>query len=528
MAAVLAAALFFAPSAAQAAALPPATPAAPPSTTTFYPQTGHSLSFGFKRFFDTHGGLDNFGYPRTEEIVENGWTVQYFQRARFEYHPEFAGTPYEVELGLLGDMLAPQPFDKAPPAPGARFYQETSHNLAGPFLKYFESGGGLDVYGYPTSEPFDSNGATVQYFQRARFEMRVGAIQLGLLGDELLAQRAAQASAAQPGPSSGDNSAASVAGGPPPLPFAAPARISVEMALAPMPAVPTLRVAVFGASPPANSVTLTATGPFNLTDSSGRQLGTGVGGQQVRVTATSPASYTVVLGQQTLSSALPVRLIPLSGGLAQELDLSTITRDYHGVLEAVYSTKTNKLWVVDEVGLEDYVKGIGEETEGLPPEVYKAFTVAYRTYALAVQARHNSDGPAWGEPFDLGASTDAVAPYTGANQIYSGAHREALGPLLTTGQQATAGQVATYNGAIAITPYFASSDGRTRSWDEVWHAKDHPWLVSVSDPDDAGQPLRGHGVGMPMRAAIQRSQAGWSYDQILRYFYTGIRLTRMY
>jgi len=28
--------------------------------------------------------------------------VQYFERARFEYHPENAGTPYVVLLGLLG------------------------------------------------------------------------------------------------------------------------------------------------------------------------------------------------------------------------------------------------------------------------------------------------------------------------------------------------------------------------------------------------------------------------------------------
>lgn len=52
-----------------------------------------------------------FGYPISEELDEgNGdgsgraYTVQYFQRARFEYHPELAGTPYEVQLGLLGDQ----------------------------------------------------------------------------------------------------------------------------------------------------------------------------------------------------------------------------------------------------------------------------------------------------------------------------------------------------------------------------------------------------------------------------------------
>jgi len=34
--------------------------------------------------------------------------VQYFERERFEYHPESAGTPYEVELGRLGAQVARQ------------------------------------------------------------------------------------------------------------------------------------------------------------------------------------------------------------------------------------------------------------------------------------------------------------------------------------------------------------------------------------------------------------------------------------
>ena len=28
--------------------------------------------------------------------------MQYFERARLEHHPEHAGTPYEVLLGLMG------------------------------------------------------------------------------------------------------------------------------------------------------------------------------------------------------------------------------------------------------------------------------------------------------------------------------------------------------------------------------------------------------------------------------------------
>jgi murein DD-endopeptidase MepM/ murein hydrolase activator NlpD len=70
----------------------------------YFPQTGHSLSLGFKRYWDTHGGLAIFGYPISEEISEGGYTVQYFERNRFEYHPENSGTPYEVLLGLLGSL----------------------------------------------------------------------------------------------------------------------------------------------------------------------------------------------------------------------------------------------------------------------------------------------------------------------------------------------------------------------------------------------------------------------------------------
>jgi lipoprotein-anchoring transpeptidase ErfK/SrfK len=71
-----------------------------------FPETGHSLSYAFKRYWETHGGLWQFGYPISEEFVENGFTVQYFERARFEYHPEHAGTQYEVLLGLLGHDYA--------------------------------------------------------------------------------------------------------------------------------------------------------------------------------------------------------------------------------------------------------------------------------------------------------------------------------------------------------------------------------------------------------------------------------------
>ena len=51
-------------------------------------------------------------------------------------------------------------------------------------------------------------------------------------------------------------------------------------------------------------------------------------------------------------------------------------------------------------------------------------------------------------------------------------------------------------GAQVITPYFTWSDGRTRSWTDVWGGSTKPWLVSVEAPYDVGKNLYGHGVGM--------------------------------
>jgi hypothetical protein len=73
----------------------------------FFSETNHHVSdrAGFLNYWRENGGVLLFGYPISEEIVENGRVVQYFERARFEYHPENAGTPYEVLLGQFGRRI---------------------------------------------------------------------------------------------------------------------------------------------------------------------------------------------------------------------------------------------------------------------------------------------------------------------------------------------------------------------------------------------------------------------------------------
>jgi hypothetical protein len=98
--------------------------------TTLFSQTGKRVGGAFAVYWQTHGGLAQQGYPISEEFVEksdlNGETyqVQYFERAVFEYHPEFQ-PPNNVLLSQLGttcygeQYLEVQPLAAPQPVPPA-------------------------------------------------------------------------------------------------------------------------------------------------------------------------------------------------------------------------------------------------------------------------------------------------------------------------------------------------------------------------------------------------------------------------
>jgi hypothetical protein len=69
----------------------------------YYPETQHILAYAFLNFYDANGGVDIFGYPITEFMLENGRIVQYFQRAKMEWYPELSGDQ-RVQLGDLGSL----------------------------------------------------------------------------------------------------------------------------------------------------------------------------------------------------------------------------------------------------------------------------------------------------------------------------------------------------------------------------------------------------------------------------------------
>ncbi len=93
-----------------------------------FPETGHQVCGAFAAYWRANGGLERFGFPVTGEFTAElegrPYTVQYFERRRFELHPEIA--PDAVLLGLLGREVldarqgqppAPQPQPQPPPQP---------------------------------------------------------------------------------------------------------------------------------------------------------------------------------------------------------------------------------------------------------------------------------------------------------------------------------------------------------------------------------------------------------------------------
>jgi uncharacterized protein YkwD len=135
--------------------------------------TDQPLQGAFLQTYQKYG-LSLIGYPLSPELKEGTTTVQYFERVKMEYHPEFASQGAEVLFTRLGaDISAGSPFGKVKPFSPSRFksyFAATGHSLADPFFSFWRSNGGISLFGYPISEPLRQDGMLVQWFERARME----------------------------------------------------------------------------------------------------------------------------------------------------------------------------------------------------------------------------------------------------------------------------------------------------------------------------------------------------------------------
>ena len=142
--------------------------------TQYFPETGHNVKGDFLRFFKSASDpVLLFGYPITEQMTsKDGKTVQYFQRARLELHPE-SPAKQRVQMTALGQVMyrrGSQQLNIDNPAACQTF--SSGYRVCFAFLDFYQANGGAAQFGNPIS-PFEfQDNLIVQYFEKARFEWR--------------------------------------------------------------------------------------------------------------------------------------------------------------------------------------------------------------------------------------------------------------------------------------------------------------------------------------------------------------------
>ena len=144
---------------------------------------------------------------------------------------------------------------------------------------------------------------------------------------------------------------------------------------------------------------------------------------------------------------------------------------YHDNLE-LRPSAGGGMTAVNAVGLDKYVQGVvpGEMPASWHPEALKAQVLAARSYALVTDKG--------GDVFDQFPDT--------RSQVYRGVNGEETST--NDAVRATAGEVVTYEGKVAVTYFFSTSGGYTENIENVWGGDPVPYLKGVEDPGDAASP----------------------------------------
>lgn len=188
--------------------------------------------------------------------------------------------------------------------------------------------------------------------------------------------------------------------------------------------------------------------------------------------------------------------------------ISAKNKWYRGYL--IIQNKNQKLTVINNVGMEDYLKGVvpSEMPSSWELEALKAQAIAARSYAIANLGKRGSLG------FDLKDTPE--------DQAYGGATAETS--KTNTAVDETSGLVLTYNYKVVSAFYSASAGGQTVTSKQAW-GNDLPYLRSVPSFDDNVK-KNGHGIGMSQHGANNLAKQGYNAYQILQYFYKNVKFAR--
>lgn len=166
---------------------------------------------------------------------------------------------------------------------------------------------------------------------------------------------------------------------------------------------------------------------------------------------------------------------------------------------------------VEVMGLEQYLRAVvpAEMPALWSAEAVKAQAIASRSYAH-YHIRHPRHPNA-----DICANPAHCQNYDPAR----------VHPRSDAAIQATAGIVARYGPDTINALFSANCGGHTLDNEAVFDGAPVPYLRGVSCPDKGQK--RGHGVGFCQYGARALAEQGYTYDQIIRHYYTDVHLAKL-
>lgn len=196
-------------------------------------------------------------------------------------------------------------------------------------------------------------------------------------------------------------------------------------------------------------------------------------------------------------------------GLSQTIPYNRFRRQIN-----VHPQAHQKLLLVNQLPLEEYLQGLSEEPDTQPTEKKHAIHILARSYAYVYSGERRKFRT---HLYDLEDD-----PRT--SQMYLGFDWENLHSQQRDLLEETRGMVVTHKGQPVIAPYFTQSDGHSS---DKWQ-KSYPWAKVQPLPLDKGLEPRGHGVGLSGHSAHQLAKQGKNFKEIIDYFFENVEIRKIY
>lgn len=223
-----------------------------------------------------------------------------------------------------------------------------------------------------------------------------------------------------------------------------------------------------------NPITIINSGGLVVRAGDEKKLIMRVPANQSLIVTINSSSYGIDLSGTTTTVDNYLKFIPLKDSMitVNSDQISGIYSRFRGIIIVKKSALSGRTWVVNELELEDYLRGVAEVPSNWPLEARKAQAIAARTFALRRIQTPKAD------IFDIYDDTK--------DQVYYGYSYEVNMPGITEATEATRGIIVRYSGQPALTYYHSDSGGGTDNVEDIWSrgdiSKAVPYLKAVIDP----------------------------------------------